>query len=75
METSMLKRLEATKIRLGEIDQELMDEKVTSDIRRFRELSKERANLEPVVDEYEYSFPLCHRSGALQVHLPAFRFL
>lgn len=53
METSMLKRLEATKIRLEEIDQELMDEKVTSDIRRFRELSKERANLEPVVDEYE----------------------
>ena len=49
----MLKRLEATKIRLGEIDQELMDEKVTSDIRRFRELSKERANLEPIVDEYE----------------------
>ena len=53
METSMLKRLEATKIRLGEIDQELMDEKVTSDIRRFRELSKERSNIEPVVDEYE----------------------
>ena len=44
MESSMLKRLEATKVRLGEIDQELMDEKVTSDIRRFRELSKERAH-------------------------------
>lgn len=53
METSMLKRLEATKIRLEEIDQELMDERVTSDIRRFRELSKERANLEPIVNEYE----------------------
>ena len=53
METSMLKRLEATKVRLEEIDQELMDERVTSDIRRFRELSKERANLEPVVNEYE----------------------
>ena len=53
METSMLKRLEATKIRLEEIDQELMDESVTSDIRRFRELSKERANLEPIVNEYE----------------------
>ena len=49
----MLKRLEATKIRLEEIDQELMDERVTSDIRRFRELSKERANLEPIVNEYE----------------------
>ncbi len=53
METSMLKRLEATKIRLEEIDKELMDERVTSDIRRFRELSKERSNLEPIVDEYE----------------------
>ena len=53
METSMLKRLEATKIRLGEIDNELMQESVTKDIKRFRDLSKERANLEPIVDEYE----------------------
>ena len=53
MESSMLKRLEATKIRLEEIDQQLMDESVTRDIKRFRDLSKERANLEPVVNEYE----------------------
>lgn len=53
METSMLKRLEATKVRFGEIDRELMDEKVTSDIRHFRELSRERANLEPIVEAYE----------------------
>ena len=53
METSMLKRLEATKVRLGEIDNELMSETATSDIRHFRELSKERANLEPVVECYE----------------------
>ena len=52
METSMLKRLEATKIRLGEIDKELMEESVTKDIKRFRDLSKERANIEPIVDEY-----------------------
>jgi len=49
----MLKRLEATKIRLEEIDQQLLDESVTRDIKRFRDLSKERANLEPVVNEYE----------------------
>ena len=49
----MLKRLEATKVRLGEIDKELMEESVTKDIKRFRDLSKERANLEPIVDEYE----------------------
>ena len=53
MEASMLKRLEATKIRLEEIDQQLLDESVTRDIKRFRDLSKERANLEPVVNEYE----------------------
>lgn len=53
METSMLKRLEATKIRLGEIDEELSKENVTSNIAKFRELSKERANLEPIVECYE----------------------
>lgn len=53
MESSMLKRLEATKIRLEEVDKELMDENVTRDIKRFRDLSKERANLEPVVECYE----------------------
>ena len=53
METSMLKRLEAPKVRLGEIDNELMDESATSDIRHFRELSKERANLEPIVECYD----------------------
>jgi len=49
----MLKRLEVTKTRLEEIDKELMDENVTRDIKHFRELSKERSNLEPVVDGYE----------------------
>ncbi len=53
MENSMLKRLEATKIRLEEIDKALMDENITKDIRKFRDLSKERANLEPVVECYE----------------------
>ena len=49
----MLKRLEVTKVRLAEIDKELLDENVTRDIRRFRDLSKERANLEPIVENYE----------------------
>ena len=53
MENSMIKRLEATKVRLREIDKELMDENVMKDMRRFRDLSKERANLEPVVECYE----------------------
>ncbi len=49
----MLKRLEATKERLQEIDNALMDENVTRDIKRFRDLSKERSNLGPIVDNYE----------------------
>ena len=49
----MLKRLEATKIRLDEIDKELVNENVTKDMRHFRDLSKERANLEPIVECYE----------------------
>lgn len=53
MELSMLKRLEATKARLQEIDQQLSDENVTRDIKRFRDLSKERSNIEPVVEAYE----------------------
>ena len=52
MEQSMLKRLEASEIRFAEVDKELMDENVTRDMKRFRDLSKERATLEPVVESY-----------------------
>ena len=52
MDNAMLKRLEVTKERLVEIDNELSDEKVISDIKRFKELSKERSSLEPIVDAY-----------------------
>ncbi len=48
----MLKRLEASEIRLAEVDKELLDENVMKDIKRFRDLSKERSNLEPVVEGY-----------------------
>ncbi len=53
MDTAMLKRLEVTKSRLQEIDNELSSDKVMQDMRHFKELSKERANLEPIVDCYE----------------------
>ncbi|MCQ2792973.1 MAG: peptide chain release factor 1 [Bacilli bacterium] len=49
----MLKRLEVTSERLQEIDKELCDENVTRDIKRFRELSRERSNIEPVVENYK----------------------
>jgi len=48
----MLQRLKATVIRLAEIDNELMDEHVTRDIYRFRDLSKERAAIAPSVDKF-----------------------
>ncbi|MCR5332736.1 MAG: peptide chain release factor 1 [Bacilli bacterium] len=49
----MLKRLEATKERLQEIDEELLKEDVMKDMKKFRDLSKERSNLAPIVDNYE----------------------
>ena len=52
MEQSMLKRLEASEIRFAEVDKELMDENIMKDMKRFRDLSKERAVLEPVVEGY-----------------------
>lgn len=53
MEQAMLKRLEATKVRLSEIDEELSKDSAADDMKKFRDLSKERAQLEPVVECYE----------------------
>lgn len=52
METSMYQRLEVAIKRLEEIDNELMSENIMKDIAHFRELSKERANLEPQVEAF-----------------------
>lgn len=52
MEQSMLKRLEVSEGRLAEIDKDLLDENVMKDMKRFRDLSKERSDLEPVVEGY-----------------------
>lgn len=48
----MLKRLEVSEGRLAEIDKDLLDENVMKDMKRFRDLSKERSDLEPVVEGY-----------------------
>ena len=53
MDEALKKRLETTKVRLAEIDAQLLEENVTRDIKLFRDLSKERANLEPVVEAYD----------------------
>ena len=53
MENSMLKRLEATKVRLVEVDKELLDENVMRDRKKSRDLNKEHANIEPIVEAYD----------------------
>ena len=52
MELSMYQRLEVSSKRLKEIDEELLDENTVKDIKHFREISKERANLEPQVEAF-----------------------
>ena len=59
MEESMYLRLKAAEKRLAEIDEELMDENVTRDLKHFKEISKERSTLEPQVE-------LFHRYNKLQ---------
>lgn len=53
MEESMYQRLEAATKRLKEIDDELLDENVTKDRHHFRDLSIERAYLEPQIEAFE----------------------
>jgi len=66
MEDSMLKRLDATKKRLAEIDEELADESVMRDISRFKNLSKERSNIADICEKYdEYSKYAAEREEAL----------
>lgn len=66
MEDSMLKRLDATKKRLAEIDEELADESVMRDISHFKSLSKERSNIADICEKYdEYSKYAAEREEAL----------
>ena len=52
MEIKLEQRLEASEKRLEEIDKLLMEESTMKDMKLFRDLSKERANLAPVVEKY-----------------------
>ena len=52
MEESMYQRLNVATKRLEEIDKELLDENTMKDIKHFREISKERAVLEPQVEAF-----------------------
>ena len=52
MEDSMYQRLNVAMKRLEEIDKELLDENTMKDIKHFRDISKERAILEPQVEAF-----------------------
>ena len=52
MEENMRQRLEVAVKRLAEIDEELSSENVMKDMAHFRDISKERANLDPQVEAF-----------------------
>ena len=59
MEIKLEQRLEASEKRLEEVDKLLMEESTMKDMKLFRDLSIERANLAPVVEKYlEYNYKL-----------------
>ena len=53
MEESMRQRLIAAEKRLKDIDEELLSPNIMKDIAHFREISKERANLDPQVEAFQ----------------------
>lgn len=53
MEETLKARLVAMRQRLETIDNLLLDEHITNDFRQFRDLSKERADIAPVLDLFE----------------------
>ena len=58
MEDSMYQRLIAAEKRLKEIDDELVSEDIMKNMAHFREISKERAYLEPQVEAFN-----CYRKN------------
>jgi peptide chain release factor 1 len=52
MKTSIARRLDRLSVRLNELNQLLSNETVTTDLDNFRKLSREHAEIIPVVDLY-----------------------
>ena len=66
MDKSMRDRLDTSQERLKEIDDLLLDENIVSDINKFKNLSKERAKLAPIVEKYnEFLFAEKNKEDAL----------
>ena len=68
MDKSMRDRLNTSEKRLTEIDDLLLQPETSSDMNLFKKLSKERSQLEPIVDKYhEFCFAeqMCEISFSL----------
>ena len=66
MEKEMQLRLNQAKERLKDIDLKLEDPDVVKDLDAFRKLSKEKANLDPIIEKYdEYLKLVSDREDAL----------
>ncbi len=64
----MFQRLEQASKRLEEIDKELLDEATMRDLKHFRDISKERANLEPQIEAFnQYKKNQIDYEGALEM--------
>ena len=64
----MFQRLEQASKRLEEIDKELLDEATMKDLKHFRDISKERANLEPQIEAFnQYKKNQIDYEGALEM--------
>lgn len=66
MDKNMLDRLIVSEKRINEIDGLLLDESVVRDMNKFKSLSKERAQLEPIVEKFnEYKQVELNKEDAL----------
>ena len=66
MDKNMLDRLVTSEKRLNEIDEMLASSEITSDLNKFKSLSKERSFLEPIVDKFkEYKVAEKNKDDAL----------
>ena len=66
MDKNMFDRLKTSEERLKEIDNLLLEEETAKDMKLFKSLSKERSNLEPVIEKFhEYQEAESNKNDAL----------
>ncbi len=66
MEKNMYDRLKVSEARIKEIDELLLKEETSKDMKLFKSLSKERSNLEPIVEKFnEYLVAESNKNDAL----------